>query len=131
MRILQFAFGSATGARFLPHNFERHTVVYTGTHDNDCTRGWYAGMTDGARTFSIAMRRARATTQHGTWSGLPGPLWPIGNRAAAAHPRLGKRSAHELPWPARWKLGLRFQAHTLTNQRLERLAEWTEIYVRC
>jgi 4-alpha-glucanotransferase len=47
MRILQFAFdrgeAGALGAenRFLPHNHSRNSVVYTGTHDNDTTRGWW------------------------------------------------------------------------------------------
>jgi 4-alpha-glucanotransferase len=48
MRILQFAFDSnesgaeGAGNRFLPHNHAEDSVVYTGTHDNDTTRGWYA-----------------------------------------------------------------------------------------
>lgn len=41
MRILQFAFGAGAQNHFLPHNFETNTIVYTGTHDNDTTRGWY------------------------------------------------------------------------------------------
>ncbi len=47
MRILQFAFdkGEAgsldSGNRFLPHNHEPDSVVYTGTHDNDTTLGWF------------------------------------------------------------------------------------------
>jgi 4-alpha-glucanotransferase len=47
MRILQFAFdqgeAGSLGAenRFLPHNHSRDSVVYTGTHDNDTTRGWW------------------------------------------------------------------------------------------
>jgi 4-alpha-glucanotransferase len=41
MRILQFAFGSGSGNAYLPHNHEPDTVVYTGTHDNDTTRGWW------------------------------------------------------------------------------------------
>jgi 4-alpha-glucanotransferase len=45
MRIAQFAFGGATEERFLPHHYERHTVVYTGTHDNTTTAGWYAELT--------------------------------------------------------------------------------------
>ena len=45
MRIMQFAFGGATEERFLPHNHERHTVVYTGTHDNNTTAGWYEELT--------------------------------------------------------------------------------------
>ena len=46
MRILQFAFGEGgaddnTNA-YLPHNFDTNTVVYTGTHDNNTTQGWWA-----------------------------------------------------------------------------------------
>jgi 4-alpha-glucanotransferase len=42
MRILQFAFGSdLQSASFLPHNYVRNTVAYTGTHDNDTTVGWW------------------------------------------------------------------------------------------
>ena len=44
MRVLQFAFGAfETDATdpYLPHNFDRNTVVYTGTHDNDTTVSWY------------------------------------------------------------------------------------------
>ena len=41
MRVLQFAFGDDAGHRDLPHNYTRNTVVYTGTHDNDTTRGWF------------------------------------------------------------------------------------------
>ncbi|HEY7122795.1 MAG TPA: 4-alpha-glucanotransferase [Ktedonobacterales bacterium] len=41
MRILQFGFSSDAGNFHLPHNFERKALVYTGTHDNDTTVGWY------------------------------------------------------------------------------------------
>jgi len=41
MRVLQFAFGGDSNDPFLPHNFARDVVVYTGTHDNDTTVGWY------------------------------------------------------------------------------------------
>jgi 4-alpha-glucanotransferase len=41
MRILQFAFDGSTENPHLPDNFVPNTVVYTGTHDNDTTRGWY------------------------------------------------------------------------------------------
>jgi 4-alpha-glucanotransferase len=40
MRILQFAFDDPSGSDYLPHRFERNTVVYTGTHDNDTLMGW-------------------------------------------------------------------------------------------
>ncbi len=41
MKILQFAFGGERNSAFLPHNFGRNYVVYTGTHDNETTLGWY------------------------------------------------------------------------------------------
>ncbi len=44
MTVLQFAFGSDSTNPHLPFNHERNSVVYTGTHDNDTTMGWYASL---------------------------------------------------------------------------------------
>ncbi|XP_019266352.1 PREDICTED: 4-alpha-glucanotransferase, chloroplastic/amyloplastic isoform X2 [Nicotiana attenuata] len=41
MAVLQFGFGSDAENPHLPHNHEQNQVVYTGTHDNDTTRGWW------------------------------------------------------------------------------------------
>jgi 4-alpha-glucanotransferase len=41
MKVLQFAFSTGPADPFLPHNFCTDWVVYTGTHDNDTTLGWY------------------------------------------------------------------------------------------
>ncbi len=42
IKVLQFAFGSDPNAdSFRPHNYPRRAVVYTGTHDNDTTVGWF------------------------------------------------------------------------------------------
>jgi 4-alpha-glucanotransferase len=41
MKILQFAFGSGSDNPYLPHNYVTNCVVYTGTHDNDTSIGWY------------------------------------------------------------------------------------------
>jgi 4-alpha-glucanotransferase len=49
MKILQFAFDSASAATDLPHNHIRHGVVYTGTHDNNTTKGWYDALTEAER----------------------------------------------------------------------------------
>ena len=51
MKVLQFAFGGAQEDRFLPHNYERNTVVYTGTHDNDTALGWFATLSAEERKF--------------------------------------------------------------------------------
>jgi 4-alpha-glucanotransferase len=41
MKILQFAFGTGMEKRFLPHNYIPNSVVYTGSHDNDTTKGFF------------------------------------------------------------------------------------------
>jgi 4-alpha-glucanotransferase len=46
MKILQFAFGDNANNPYLPHNYQRNSVVYTGTHDNDTTLGWYHCLND-------------------------------------------------------------------------------------
>jgi 4-alpha-glucanotransferase len=44
MNILQFAFAADARNPYLPHNYRRNVVVYTGTHDNDTTLGWYRSL---------------------------------------------------------------------------------------
>ena len=41
MKVLQFAFDSREESDYLPHNYDKNCVVYTGTHDNDTTAGWF------------------------------------------------------------------------------------------
>ena len=41
MRILQFAFGGEADNAYLPHHYVHNCLVYTGTHDNDTTLGWW------------------------------------------------------------------------------------------
>ena len=59
-RVLQFAFDGDRQNPHLPHSHPANAVVYTGTHDNDTTRGWY-------ESLSASQRRL-------VWSGLGRPL---------------------------------------------------------
>lgn len=56
MKVLQFAFGSDRLNPYLPENHTPNSVVYTGTHDNDTTRGW----------FETATRKERMTVHRYT-----------------------------------------------------------------
>jgi 4-alpha-glucanotransferase len=49
MRVLQFAFDGTPDNPYLPHSYLPNTVVYTGTHDNPTTRGWYEDLSDERR----------------------------------------------------------------------------------
>ena len=53
MKVLQFAFDSREDSDYLPHNYGPNTVVYTGTHDNDTTVGWFAEMKAADRRMAM------------------------------------------------------------------------------
>ena len=52
MKVIQFAFDSREAANYLPHTYTENCVVYTGTHDNDTTRGWYHHVNKECRDFA-------------------------------------------------------------------------------
>ena len=54
MKILQFGFGGDSTHEFLPHTWSQATVAYTGTHDNDTVRGWWAKALPRERAFAGA-----------------------------------------------------------------------------
>jgi 4-alpha-glucanotransferase len=51
MRVLQFAFDGNSDNPHLPGNFVSNTVVYTGTHDNPTTRGWFEQLPDRQKQY--------------------------------------------------------------------------------
>jgi len=61
MRVLQFAFGEEADHPFLPHNHIAHAVVYTATHDNDTTFGWWRETSERVRDH---VRRYLAVSGH-------------------------------------------------------------------
>jgi 4-alpha-glucanotransferase len=78
IKVLQFAFGTDPQAPdFLPHNYRRRAVVYTGTHDNDTTVGWFNEVGGGSSTRSPEQTDAERTT---------------------AMRYLGSRDGHEIHW---------------------------------
>lgn len=52
MKVIQFAFDSREAANYLPHTYTPNCVVYTGTHDNDTTRGWFHSVDKNCRSFA-------------------------------------------------------------------------------
>ncbi|GHU71126.1 4-alpha-glucanotransferase [Clostridia bacterium] len=68
MKVLQFAFDPTADSDYLPHNYERNSVVYTGTHDNDTTLGWYSG---------ISAKEKRFFKQYVDMGRLGSPAWAM------------------------------------------------------
>ncbi|HEY1013968.1 MAG TPA: 4-alpha-glucanotransferase [Herpetosiphonaceae bacterium] len=66
MRILQFAFTSrASKSSFLPHNYVPNTVAYSGSHDNDTSRGWYNAASEEER--HLARRYLNSSDERIVW----------------------------------------------------------------
>ena len=81
MRVLQFAFDGNPDNPHLPHNYVPNTVVYTGTHDNPTTRGWYESCRTDQRQnvwsyLGAPGRRARWRRRCSAWPGRPPPRSP-------------------------------------------------------
>ena len=51
MKVLQFAFDGSADNPYLPEHHGEQSVVYTGTHDNDTTVGWWESLDDSARAI--------------------------------------------------------------------------------
>ncbi len=132
MKVLQFAFGGESDNPYLPHNYaDPNCVVYTGTHDNDTTRGWYTGAsqherehaarylgTDGAHIARDLMRAALSSIANTAVVPLQDVL-DLGSEA-----RMNTPGSLEANWT--W----RFQADQLDPERADCLAEMTATYGR-
>jgi 4-alpha-glucanotransferase len=65
IKVLQFAFGTDPSAPdFIPHNYPRRAVVYTGTHDNDTTWGWFHDPGSGSRSPAQTERERQAALHY-------------------------------------------------------------------
>jgi 4-alpha-glucanotransferase len=131
MRIVQFAFGGAAEARFLPHNYDRNTVVYTGTHDNDTTHGWYAALT--GRELAFLERYDPGAGKDIAWSLIRLAWASVADLAVAPLQDvldLGTSARMNLPGTASGNWGWRFSEDQLSPAVLERLGEITETYAR-
>lgn len=143
MRILQFAFGTDPQAdEFKPYNFAPNSVVYTGTHDNDTTLGWFTteGAGDSTREAAeVDDERAFVLKYLGTdgheihWDFIRLALASVANTAIVPlQDVLGLGSEARMNIPARqggnW--GWRYRADQLSSEMKTRLAEMTEIYGR-
>jgi len=60
MKILHFAFGGDDSNPYLPHNHEEDSVVYTGTHDNDTTMGWFESSDEHVQQHALNVLHAKA-----------------------------------------------------------------------
>ena len=131
MRILQFAFGGRCDNPYLPHNFEADSAVYTGTHDNHTTLGWWEVASESERNHVRAYLATEGREIH----------WDLMRAAAASvadtaiHPMqdvLGLDGSHRMNFPGKpegyWEW--RFSWAQVRPEHAQRLAHFGALYGR-
>jgi 4-alpha-glucanotransferase len=111
-RVLQFAFDGHADNPYLPGNYVPNTVVYTGTHDNPTTRGWYEDLPDAERRNLWSYLGRGAGTSEGAAPALLGLAWSSAAALAIAPLQdvlnLGKEARMNQPGSAqgnwRWRV---------------------------
>lgn len=131
MKILQFAFDGGPANPYLPHHHPPNCVVYTGTHDNDTTLGWFE---------SLDANHQRAVYDYLGCPEIPMP-WALSRSALASEARLamlpmqdllGLGRGHRMNTPGtvegNWQW--RFGWAQMTPDAAQRLRMWNRMYER-
>lgn len=132
MRILQFAFGGGSDNPYLPHNYDRNTVVYGGTHDNNTTRGWFDSTSERERQFVRKYLNSDAIEIH--WDVIHAVSQSIADIAIHAFQDvLGLNAEHRmnLPGQASGNWRWRFTWEQVESSYADRLYEMSALHGRC
>ena len=98
MKILQFGFGTDGTDDFLPHNWGRNFVAYTGTHDNDTVRGWWDSASERERVYAGSYLATDADNAH--WAMIRACCNSVANIAVfPLQDVLGLDGAHRMNMP--------------------------------
>jgi 4-alpha-glucanotransferase len=131
MKVLHFAFDSDADNPFLPHNYHPNFVVYTGTHDNDTTRGWWEKVDGAAATY---MRRyTRSDGSDVVWDLIRLAMASVADLAVAPLQDvldLGSEARMNTPAVLGGNWAWRFLPGQLTQAHADRLRELAETYGR-
>ncbi|MEJ2066367.1 MAG: 4-alpha-glucanotransferase, partial [Deltaproteobacteria bacterium] len=135
MKVLLFAFGEDNPMHpYLPHTYEKNTVVYTGTHDNNTVRGWFereAKPKDKKRLFRYLGRKT--SPQEIPWELIRLAMMSVANLAIipmqdilglGAEARMNRPATGDGNWE--WQL----VPGELTPALVEKLRAMTQIYGR-
>ncbi|ALB48389.1 4-alpha-glucanotransferase [Clostridium beijerinckii] len=134
MKILTFGFDTDSSNPFLPHNYEKNFIVYTGTHDNDTVRGWI-------ETTALKGEVQRAIEYLGlnkeegyNWGFIRGAWSSIANISIAQMQdflNLGNEARINLPSTLGKNWRWRVKKGVLTDQLAEKIHQITRTYGRC
>lgn len=131
MRVLQFAFGGDATNDHLPHNHTRDSVVYTGTHDNDTTAGWFASAGEKEREYCL---QYLGTEGHEiNWEMIRAAMASVGTVAIIPMQDLlgfGNEARMNLPASQKGNWSWRMTADAVSDEMIQRLRRLSHTYGR-
>ncbi len=142
MKVLQFAFGGDANSLDLPHNYERNCVVYTGTHDNDTTIGWFKSRRDkkssavkkhSNKELQFCLDYVNSNGQEINWDFIRAALASVAHTAIIPLQDLiglGNKARMNLPATKSGNWQWRFKKNELNKRISKNLRKLTEIYGR-
>ncbi|MBD2095206.1 4-alpha-glucanotransferase [Trichocoleus sp. FACHB-591] len=132
MKILHFAFGSDAKNSYLPFNVDANSVIYTGTHDNNTTLGWYQQAPDYER--DRLHQYLACTGPYGiVWDLIRLAMSSVANQAIIPIQdvfSLGSDARMNAPGTSENNWAWRFRAEAMTQDYSNRLKEMVYIYGR-
>ena len=132
MKVLQFAFGGGPDNPYLPFNYERNFVVYTGTHDNNTTLGWFNQLSEWEK--ENVLRYLGCTSPEGiNWDLIRLAFSSVANQAIIPMQdllSLGAEAQMNFPSKPEGNWEWRYQPDAITDQLRDRLKSMTYTYGR-
>ncbi len=132
MKVMQFAFDTREESDYLPHNYDKHCIVYTGTHDNDTVAGWFANAD--SDDVDHAIKYLKLSEKEGYhWGFIRGPWSPVGTVVMAQMQdflNLGTEARMNIPSTIGGNWVWRVQKDLLTDDLAESIMDITKLYGR-
>lgn len=131
MKILEFAFGSSEANDYLPHNYPKNCVVYTGTHDNDTIVSWFRELKEDDRKYVLNYLNSNGSDIN--WAFIRLAWASVANTAIVPmQDLLGLDSSGRMNLPGTTVNNWIWRARSsdFSDQVAEKLAHLTQIYGR-
>jgi len=132
MKVLQFAFDTKEESDYLPHNYDKNCVVYTGTHDNDTVIGWLKNAYK--KDLEYAIKYLKLTKEEGyNWGFIRGAWSSVGCLAIAPMQDflgLGSEARMNIPSTIGGNWQWRVKKEDLSDELANKIYEITKLYGR-
>jgi 4-alpha-glucanotransferase len=134
MKVLQFAFDAREESNYLPHTYDRNSVVYTGTHDNDTFRGWFE-KTGSKEDVEYSKEYLALSEEEGyNWGFIRGAWSSVSYLSIALMQdflNLGNEARINLPSTLGQNWRWRIKKGSYNCELADRIYKYTKMYGRC